>query len=104
MNNRSHPFQYMNECSSLNTMIPKTITERIPPVSNNRPLSLIELLQINTGQSVTIHRNNTEIRGILDYAGNDFLVLNDLKNHSKTIYMMRTIDAITFDDEISYLK
>lgn len=96
------PYNYLNEINTLNTKIPKPISDKIPQVHTNRFLSLIELLQINLNQVIIIHIDNNEHKGILEYAGDNYLILHDIKSKTKTLYPILAISAITFEDEIQY--
>ena len=104
MRNHLNSCSYINECTSLNANIPRTFTEQIPPIKNTRVLSLVELLCFNLNQVVILDYQDTTIKGVLEYVGDTYVVIHDLKSQTKVLYFINQTNSITFDDDIRYMK
>lgn len=89
----------------------------IPQTQNNYELvseqSYIEnILRNNAGKKVRVHcsfSDSVEWRdrvfvGIIEHAGRDNLVINDIDNNKHYLILMIYLDFVEFDEEITYAK
>jgi len=92
-----------------NPIIPQTVSN-YELVSEQ---SYIEnILRNNTGKKVRVHcsfSDSVEWRdrvfsGIIEHAGRDNLVLNDVDNNKYYLILMIYLDFVEFDEEITYAK
>lgn len=68
------------------------------------------ILRLNKGKLVTAYltyennteRNNMVVRGIIEAAGRDHLILSDPQTGMRYLLLMVYLDYVTFDEEIEY--
>lgn len=86
-----------------------------PIVNNNYNIeqSYIEnILRNNIGKKVRVHASfsdSVEWRdkvfvGIIEHAGRDNLVINDVENNKNYLILMIYVDFVEFDEKITYAK
>ena len=95
---------YTNECASLNTNIPRPLMAKNTTFRNPKILTLIELLCFNLNQVITIDYQNQRFKGVLEYVGDTYIIIHDLKLQTKVLYFTNQITSINFDDDIRYTK
>lgn len=79
----------------------------------NMEQSYIEnILRNNIGKKVRVHASfsdSVEWRdrvfvGIIEHAGRDNLIINDIENNKNYLILMIYLDFVEFDEEITYAK
>ncbi|CAM3137625.1 spore coat protein GerQ [Filibacter tadaridae] len=92
---------------------PVTIPSGRPTAPPPREESYIEnILRLNRGKPGTFHfsfehaveagSNTKVVRGIVEAAGRDHVILSDLKTKDRYLFPMIYFDFAKFDDELSY--
>ncbi len=97
--------------------IERDTTKPIIPNMNNYELvseqSYIEnILRNNIGKKVRVHASFSDsvewrdrvFTGLIEHAGRDNLVINDIDNNKYYLILMIYIDFFEFDEEITYAK
>ncbi len=90
-----------------------------PIINNDNTYNLVSeqsyienILRNNIGKKVRVHASfsdSVEWRdrvfvGIIEHAGRDNLVINDIDNNKYYLILMIYVDFIEFDEEITYAK
>ena len=82
-------------------------------VNYNSEQSYIEnILRNNIGKKVRVHASFSDstqwkdrvFTGIIEHAGRDNLVINDIDNNKYYLILMIYLDFVEFDEEITYAK
>lgn len=88
------------------------------PIQNNNSIynmeqSYIEnILRSNIGKKVRVHASFSDsvewrdrvFTGIIEHAGRDNLIINDVENGKNYLILMIYIDFVEFDETITYAK
>lgn len=100
----------------------QTGTAQVPPVTtgtnpavSGREQSYIEnILRLNRGKPGNFHfsfehavaagQNTLNVRGVVEAAGRDHVILRDLKNNHRYLFPMIYFDYAEFDDVLSYFN
>lgn len=84
-----------------------------PELNYNMEQSYIEnILRNNIGKKVRVHASfsdSVEWRdrvfvGIIEHAGRDNLIINDIENNKNYLILMIYVDFVEFDEKITYAK
>jgi len=86
---------------------------------NNSNYSLVSeqsyienILRNNIGKKVRVHASFSDsvewrdrvFTGVIEHAGRDNLVINDIENSKNYLILMIYVDFVEFDEEITYAK
>ena len=97
LRNGFHSCDYQNECTSLNANILHNFTPQNPPLKSINALLLnwIIIPQFEPNYHTILSRKKT-IKGVLEYVGDTYIILHDLKSHIKSyISFIKSISSLS---------